>query len=695
MAFAQSRNFLASIFYQEHERLALWIPVLFGVGVGIYFYLPFEPDIRELAGLLIASIVGLRFSWRRSFLLRVLFLALLLVAAGAFCAGMRTREVAAPVLHKPSYFKEVTGKVSDIQIREKGEKLFLSKFNIEGLTPEETPLQITVSLKEVAEGLRVGDEVRLKPMLFPPPTPAMPGSYDFARMFYYQQIGAVGFSPKPPEIIQKAEADSFSQWLNGLRLAITDRILAPMDKENGWIAAAMMVGEQSGVSKEAADAMREAGIYHVLSISGLHMSLAVMIMYISTRFLLSLYPPFALRFNIKKIAAAIGLLSSFSYLLLAGYPVPAVRSFIMVACVMLAILVDREGISIFSLAWAALLTLLWQPESLLGASFQLSFAATVGIVAFYERYSYMLHKPNSGIIHKIWLYFLGIILTSLIASLATTPLVIYHFNRFTLWGIAANMLMLPLASAWIMPCAVLALLLMPLGLEHYPLVALNSGISLMMRGARLFADLPYAAISLPSPSFFGIVIAVIGGLWLVIWQGRSRLFAIPFIILGVATSALYKPYDLLISDDAGKVALRLENGEFLFLRGKPDSFDGQMWLRIHGQEEGLTSKEIPEKTGYCDKDKCEISAYGKRIIVVKTKDREGGAEICAAKPDIVIAGIYLDRNPACANVPFLLDKAFLQENGATALRFINKNALIETAAQFRGLRPWVTGWKKE
>lgn len=668
----------------------LWLPVLLGAGIGGYFLLPSEPDIRVVAVSCGLLAILLRICWKKTSL-RMLFLALLVVNIGVIRVEIRTQEVAAPILHKNLFFLPVDGKISDIQIREKGEKIILTNIAIEGIEAENTPKYVSVSLREISENLAVGDRISLKAMLFPPPTPAMPLSYDFARMFYYEQLGAVGFSPQQPVILEKSIPSGFEQKLNALRLSITDKILAPMTTENGWIASAMMVGEMSGVSKDAADAMREAGIYHILSISGLHMSIAVMLMFVSSRFLLSLYPPFALRFNIKKIAAIIGLLSSFAYLMLAGYPVPAVRSFIMVACVMLAILVDRSGISIFSLAWAGLITLLWQPESLLGASFQLSFSATIAIVVFYERFAHILYKDNVGFLHKIWLYFLGIMLTSLVATIATTPLVIYHFNRFTLWGIAANMLMLPLASAWIMPAAVLAFLAMPFGLEHYPLLALDSGITLMMQGARFIANQPYASIALPSPTFYGIIISVFGGLWLCIWQQNWRLLGIPAIIVGMATIALHNPYDLLISDDATKVALRIPDGEFagkfLFIRGKDSSFDGQMWLRSHGQETGVSIKDISKKFDNCDKEKCTMNAYGKKIIVAKgNKPVEG---ICEGSPDIVISSYYLDRNPACIGIPLLLDKAKLKENGATGLRFTSERINLETSFEFRGDRAWV------
>lgn len=677
---------LLSVFQKEHDRLVLWLPVLLGLGIGLYFSLLDEPDIWYVTGFFFIILLFTVIFWQKT-TLRLFFITVLFINFGILWAEISTISAKAPVLQGEIFYRLTEGDISDIKIKEKGEKLILTNVQIDGLDVEETPKRISVSLKQHMDGLNVGDRVQLNATLFPPPTPVMPQAYDFARMFYYEQLGAVGYTPKQPVIIKKAEENNFEQWLNALRLSITQRIIAPMTPENGWIAAAMMVGEQSGVSKEVSDIMRESGIYHVLSISGLHMSIAVMLVFFTVRFLLSLYPPFALRVPTKKIAALVALFSAFAYLLLAGYPVPAVRSFIMVAVVMLAILFDRSGISVFSLAWAAMLTLLWQPESLLGASFQLSFAATIGILAFYERFSHVLYKNNIGFWHKIFLYFLGIMLTSLVATFATTPLVIYHFNRFTLWGIATNMLLLPLVSMWIMPAAVIAFLLMPFGLEYYPLIVLDYGITLMMRGARFFAELPYASLALPSPSFAGIIMVVFGGLWLCIWQQKWRLLGVPLVIIGIATIAFHKPYDLLISSDASKVAMRFDNGRFVFLRGKEDSFDGQVWLRTDGQEKALSIEDLDKKIGSCDKHKCTITAYGKKIVVTKGKKE---IEVsCDGNPDIVVSQNYLDENSGCENVPLLFDRTYLQQNGATALRFNNGNMEIETSREYRGNRPWV------
>lgn len=674
-----------TLFANERERYPLFVPVLLALGIGVYFALPVEP-VPSLAGLL--PVIGglMVLLARRRFGLRLLTIALLIMAVGFLAASIRTQLVAAPSVWGTLFFRDVEGRIEDIQDKATGaQKLVLNDVRIERL--EKVPARISVSFKKPLEGLAVGDRIRTRAMLFPPPGPTMPGAFDFARQFYFDRIGAVGFSPHTPELLEHTPASRFTESLNRLRLSVNDRILAHMQPQNGPVAAAMMVGEMSAVDKEVGAAMRDAGIYHVLSISGLHMSIAAALMYVSVRLLLSLWPRLALRLPAKKIAAFVGLLGSFAYLLLAGYPVPAIRSFIMVACVMVAVLCDRRGVTLYSLAWSAVLILLFQPEALLGASFQLSYAATVSILAFYERYQHVLLAHGRSIAGKVYAYFLGLMLTSLVASLATTPLVIYHFNRVGLWAIIANMLMMPLASFWIMPLAVLAFLAMPFGAERVPLELLDKGIGWMVEGSRMVASLPYAGLNVPSPSFAGILLVVAGGLWLCIWQKRWRLLGIPFILLGMATAALHKPYDILISDDATKVAWRMEPEVMLFIKGKPTSFDGEHWLRANGGQAGMLLKEARgEAAPVCDKQACVFETHGKRVAVARRKDDMSG--VCREGVDIAIGPYWMDRRPECQQVRWLIDRAFLRKSGAVGIRFEGERVVVETAEEKRGLRPW-------
>ncbi len=609
----------------ESSRFPLWLPVFIGSGVAFYFSqsapTPLWPYVFVA---ILAALLSIKL-WSRVFL-RLFILAVLAIMLGAIAANIRLQAVEAPILREQLFFKTVEGTIEDLKHKEGKIRIILSAVNIENLPPEDTPKRVSITVKKnfSAKDLQIGARIAVNAMLFPPPVPVMPRAYDFSRMFYFEQIGATGFSAKPPEIIRNNNGEhGFYDYLGNysaitkLRLAISDHLVAKIGEEAGSVASALMVGEQSRVSDEISESMRTSGIYHILSISGLHMALASGMVFFVIRLILALIPYTALNWPTKKIAACGALLAGAAYLLLAGSPVPAVRSYIMVACVLTAILCDRKGISMYSLGWAATLILLFIPESLLTASFQLSFAATLAIVALYERFGHMLYAVEAGFIRRAVLYMIALMATSLAASLYTTPLAIYHFNRMAIYGVFANMLIVPLSSIVIMPSALLVFILMPFSLDDFPLMMLRLGIEAMLSLSAFVADFPYANITLPAPSYAGFMLMVIGGLWLALWTTKLRWLGIFMVLCGLATILLFKPYDLIISDDGKRVAYRGENGKWSMLRGNPYSFEADIWLRSQGEEVMLARKEalLTFAELVCDKNSCTIDRNSHMTVI--------------------------------------------------------------------------------
>jgi competence protein ComEC len=677
------QQILANLLTAERHRLPLWLPVGVGIGIALYFVqagpLPLWPYLTGLVASALLCIIG----WKHS-ILRFPALIAATLLLGVCASSIRFQAADAPILRDPIFFKIVEATVEDIQHKEKKVKLVLNKPVIETLSPENTPLRISITLKKLEVPVVIGDRIRMPATLFAPPAPAMPGAYDFARMFYFQQMGAVGFSPRQPEVLEQTRTDDWQDKLTALRLSISDHLVASMGEEMGAIASALMVGEQSRVPEAVSESMRASGIYHILSISGLHMSLATGIIFMVVRFLLVLIPRAARNWPNKKIAAIAGLLGGFAYLMLAGAPVPAIRSYIMAACVLGAILMDRKGISMFSLGWAATLILLFMPESLFTASFQLTFAATLAIVGLYERYGNLLFHAHAGIVARFFLYFAGLMITSLAVTFYTAPLAIIHFNRMAIYGILANMLIVPLSSFWIMPMAMLSFLTMPFGLDSWPLAGLKLGLEWMMKGSYFVSNFPYANISVPAPSNMGVMLIVAGGLWFALWSTRMRWMGFAALVVGLSTIALFKPYDLIISDDAKRVAYRTTDGQWVLLRGNIDSFESEVWLRTQGAEGALTrtqaKKTIPEIA--CDKTTCQITRGSQTIVVAV---RKGDDNLCESGADLVITSRYLN----CHEIPSIIDRRFAERHGASAIRWKDGGFTIGTAQERRGDWPWV------
>ncbi len=670
-----------SILQKERERLILWMPVLMGLGIALYFRLAAEPwpwagaAALTVSVSLAAALYRLRNAWW------LLLAAFGIPALGFTAAQLRVAGMETPLLKAEVKHRQVEGRIADIVLGHAGErKIVLDAPSIEGIDGHGTPRRIRVNLRASEEAaLAIGDEVALKATLLPLPAPAMPRAFDFARHLYFEGLGATGYATGKVEVKAHGRTSAFFDTLEALRLSMAEAMLSCMGEEEGAVAAAITVGVQTAVPEGLSESMRDSGLYHILSISGLHLALASGIVFFSVRLLLCLSMSLGLRLPVKKIAASAALLCATFYLLIAGYPVPAQRSYVMVAFVLLAVLFDRRGISLYALAWAAMLILLFRPESFLSASFQLSFAATLAIVALHERYGRIVAFRDAPWLSRIPLYFLAVALTSLVAALATTPFVLYHFNRLQLWGMLANMLVSPLASFWIMPGVVLTFLLWPLGLEGIGFTVMETGIRAMVAVSHWMAALPHARILLPRLSDAGFTLAALGLLWMCLWRSRVRLFGAAAIVLGISTMALYRPPLLLVSGDARQALLRQEDGSYALMKGSARGFTVQAWLSRLAQEKASAVD--------CAEEVCHVSRQGKRIAVIT--HWRGARQACAeANVDAVVALAYL-RDHECPDVPLRIDRAALASKGALALYTEGGELKAEYAADTRGKRPWV------
>ena len=571
---------LAAQLEAERDRWALWIPVGFASGVGFYFALDREPPtwlgaaclgLAALAGLLVRRRPGLMFA----------ALALAVVAAGFAGAQLRSALVAAPVLEKRLGPVGVSGQVVKVERRTRGWRLTLRQPRIQALDPARTPEKIRVTVFADIGQIRPGDWVRLRAVLRPPPEPVAPGAFDFARQAYFKGLGGVGYAfggvtPLAPEGIAGRSPGAAETvwpglsrlWWTHLRQAIAERVLAVLPGPPGAVAAALMTGERGAIPEATLQAMRDSGLAHLLAISGLHVGLVAGLLFFAIRALLALVPALALNYPIKKWAAVGAGLGAFAYLQLTGATVPTQRAFLMIGLVLLGVVLERRALSFRLIAWAAAVVLAIAPESLLSPSFQLSFAAVAALIAVYEVVRDRRHRVfvGRGPLARAGLYLSGVALTSAIAGLATAPFAVYHFNRIAWYGIAANMVAVPLTALWIMPWAIAAFALMPFGAEALALVPMGWGIEAMLAVAGRVAAWPGAVGLIPAMPTLGLVSIALGGAWLCLWRRPWRLLGLGVVLAGVLTVPLNPPPDVLASGDGKLVAVRGAEGELLVSR---------------------------------------------------------------------------------------------------------------------------------
>ena len=673
---------------EERERWFLWLPVGLGMGIACYFALPVEPPVWPGVAALLVLAAALAARWwfgpqRWSLVEMPAWFAMGTVLLGFAVATIRTELVAAPALERRGAY-EIEATVLLVEDRVDGQRLTLGRPVIEGLEGGATPAQIRVSVPTLDPVVSPGDRVRLRAMLMPPSAPVEPHGFDFARHAYFMQLGAVGYAWDAPELVSRADHRSWALAVSALRQSIANEISKAAPGPAGAIAVALLTGLRGALPDHIWDDWAVAGIIHLLSISGLHMALVAGTVFFAVRIALALAPPLALRLPAKKLAALLALIGAFGYLLISGASVPAVRSFIMTALMLLAVTVDRNPFSMRLVAFAALVLLLLQPESLIGASFQMSFAAVAALIAVYETGAAKRPSGAHGLDGRLILYIAGCALTTVVASAATTPFSIYHFSRFSTYGIVANLIAVPLSAIWIMPLGMLGLLLIPFGLADFCFVLMAQGIEIIIVVAAFVAKLPGAALNVAQPPLAALIATVAGGLWLCLWRTPWRRLGLLGIALGCGLMLLARPPDVLVDARAQIVAVRLD-GLLAISPWKRDSWITDSWLQSAGQDEaapwpadGRDGADLR-----CDALGCIVSRGGQRIALVR---RPEALEEDCALATLVISYPRIER---CPNGTPLIGPTALRDAGGLAL-WVERDG-IETLAvrEVRGERPWV------
>ncbi len=760
-AYAGPVSALAAALEAERHRWFLWVPVLVGVGIGGYFALPYEPGVWLAASILFAC-ATLAWLVRDGTLAYAMTRALLATAIGFTVIAVRTEWVAAPVIERTIQRAEISGFVELVEVlAARGQRLTIRVTAIAGLDTKRLPRRVRIRIMNPQPGIGPGDAIALSARLSPPGEPVLPGGYDFARRAWFLGIGGVGFTFQPPKLVQPLPGSPEAQppWslrvaaaIERVRLAIGAAVTTALPGQSGAIANAMLTGDRGGITPDTDKAFRDSGLTHILSISGLHMTVMAGTLFVAVRLLLAAIPGLAVRFPVKIWAAAIAMFGALGYLLISGGAFATLRSYVMITIIFFAMIVERPALSMRNVALAALALLIVWPESLLDPGFQMSFAAVAALLAAYEgwqrradRLGHDTATPH-GPAMRAARFVTAIMASTLIAGLAVAPLAAYHFHTSQQYSILGNVLALPICDLLVMPALLATLLLIPLGLEAYPLMLAGWGIDGMTAIARYVGGLPGAVAAIPSISLTGLLAMAVGGLWLIIWTGRWRVAGLIPIAAGVIIAPMDGRPDILISRDGSLVVARVD-GRFLSAAPTPvtksvalnplpnaavdkpssDAFDepsgdtvddnrreppvdrsgktrgdgrqrgsGERtrrppfeltrWLEADG--DGRPPQAPMAGRGFvCDTVGCTATIAGKRLSILH--HRSGATDDCRTADILVTAG---DRPRICDGPRIILDRKSLRDGGAHALSISPSGAIVlDTISASRGARPWVTG----
>ncbi len=676
----------------ERHALPLWLPVAFAAGVAAWFLLPWASQ-RGGAAVALAGIgmVALLMRWRP------VAAVALLALAGMGAAEWRSTQVAHSVLayRRVANFE---ARVEAVEIRsDRGQvRLVLAPIVGAGQPPRAgggLPPLVRVTMRGALQpGVEPGARISLRAMLSPPAGAAIPGGYDFARRAWFSGIGATGFPMGKLRVVAPAPPPSgVLAWLAAARAGLQARIVAAVPGAAGAIAAAFVTGDQGAIPLDTAQAMRDSGLAHLLSISGLHIAVVVGGTIFLVRRMLALFPYVALRWPVRTIAVTIAALIGIAYSLLAGAEVPTVRTMLATLIVLLGMVIGREALSLRLLAAAAMIILVARPEALLGPSFQLSFAAVIAIVALYEsRIGRWMTTAgeDEGFWGRAVRHIASLLVSGLVAELALSSIGLFHFNRAGLYGILANLLAIPWSSFVIMPLLMLALLAEALGLGGLVWPAVGWAMGLLIDLAQAAAGLPGAVLRLPTMGMGAYAMIIGGGLWLALWRTRWRWWGAGVAGLGLAMAFVAPPPDLLVSADGRNAALRLVDGRLAFLRPRTGAFLRGSWGDAVAGDGDTDFASVPGMA--CSADTCvsRVMIDGRRWRLLATLSRDyvdrAVFEPACAAADIVVSD---RRMPMWCRPRWLkLDKTALATSGAVAVWL--GDGRIEGANIGLGDHPW-------
>lgn len=680
-------NWLARQIRAERDRWVLWVPVGFGLGIGIYFGLPIEPVVWTGPASLAVVFCGFLLSWARRGTV-IPWVALIVLASGFTVAQVRTAMVPDHMLRHAAHGL-VTGTVLSIEERPSRPRLLLGDARLATAGGDRVLAKARISLRPGAVLPAIGQKIELRASLRPPPMPSAPGAYDFRRAAFFKLVSAVGYATGPfhiPGPLHNSDTlgSSAGLWLAAYRLDLSRRIIETLPGPSGALASALLTGERGPLPAEVLTAMRDSGLAHLLAISGLHMGLVAGIVFLGLRAVLAMSRRLALGYPIKKWAALGALIFAAGYLALSGAAVPTQRAFLMTGLVLIGVLLDREAISMRLVAWAAMVVLLFRPEALLTASFQLSFAAVTALVATYEVVATRRRGRGgaaTGWRGRVLLYIGALLLTSVVANLATLPFSAYHFNRVASHGLASNMLAVPLTGFWIMPWGALALALAPLGLEGMALTPMGWGLEILVIIATKVANWPGAVVPVaawPAPALPMIAVA---GAWLCLWRKPWRLVGAGLLVLIVAVAVISPGPRIWVTADGRLAGLVTDDGRLLLSATRRERFTAELWRRRAGSHMKGAWTDAGD-TVRCDDLGCVVRVNGSAIAI-------GGSGRALSddcrRARIVITAAFA---PACEGPERVFDHSELARSGGLAIWVDGLGIRAESIFESRGKRPW-------
>jgi competence protein ComEC len=673
----------------ERDQLPLWLPVGLGLGIAAWFALPEQAAwIAFLLAALALGTAALAFGagtrWGKA-------LAIFAAASAIGCGLIwsKAERIAAPRIER-ARMAEFTARIEAVQKLPARETVRLLVAPADPALPPR--LRINIDQDKHRPDFKPGATLRLRAYLMPPAPAAVPGAFDFAQRAWFDRIGGTGRAVGDVALVAPAGEQIWRARLADWRQRLADHVRAQLPGGAAGIAAALATGDQAGIPEPDAEAMRNSGLAHLLSVSGLHLTAVVGFAMLLTLKLLALSPTLALRLPLILIAAGVGAFAGVAYTLLTGAEVPTIRACIAALLVLAGIALGRDAITLRLVAVGALVVLVFWPESLVGPSFQMSFAAITAIVALHEhpRAKALFARRDEGLPQKLARGLLALILTGLAVEAALMPIALYHFHKAGFYGALANVVAIPLTTFVIMPLEALALLfdLAGLGAPLWWLTGL--ALQALLGLAHAVASAPGAVALLPSMPRAAFALMVVGGIWIALWRTRWRWWGLAPLAVGALWAVTTPAPDLLVTGDGRHLALRTAPGRFVLLRDRAGDYVRDMLGENAGTRRDLTALEAAPGAR-CSADLCRATLYrdGRAWQILATRSERfvpwRDMRRACADADIVVADRRLPEG--CRPRWLKADRALLARTGGLAIS-LGAQPKVVTVAATAGEHPW-------
>ncbi|GMO61704.1 MAG: ComEC/Rec2 family competence protein [Rickettsiales bacterium] len=506
-------------FYNDYYNWVLWLPICFIIGILLYFNYNYTLSLFVLLPFLV-GVIFVKNTYK------LIFIAIFTILSGYLRIQIYTKNIQTPIINEFIKNVKIEGKVYDISYFQRENKTFERiVIEVKNITKtNKKPKYIRVNLEEI-DIVKYGDYVKLNANIMPIPKQFFPYSYNPEREFYYHQIGAIAYNGEIDYIFRPDKISLRERFYN-VRNDINEHIISIVGERNGSLIGSFITGIRGKIATDDYNNMINAGLVHLIAISGMNMAIAMGLFYGILRQVFAEFTYLTTNYEIKKFCAFLAIIIGFLYLSITGFPVSAVRAYIMSALFFVGIIIDKQPDITRFLCFSALYILIDEPNLILDIGFQLSFLAVLSLISIFQLIKIHTNKWYL----KPFFYIVSAILSTIIAEIGVAPLSIFHFNTYNPYSIIANAIAVPVSTIITMPLITASVFLFPFGLENYALIPTTYSIDFIIKLSQWTNEISTLYL-IRSQSLWTLFLMLFGFLWFCLWKEKWRYFGICLFVI--------------------------------------------------------------------------------------------------------------------------------------------------------------------